>query len=458
MKKFVFRIAMALTGMSLVCTAALRAQDSGTIQIQDPAEFNAYQNFSTQTDPVQKCAAGESFLTTYPQSVVKKTVLEGLVGCYQAQNNPDKTLSAASRLLQIDPNNIQAIFISVYLKKAQCSKSLDTTGVATDAQTCDDAAALAKKGLAIAKPAGTSDDDWKKITSQAYPMFHSTIAFDCAVAKKDFKCAEDEYRNELMLYSADECTKPGGCLADTLQEAQAYAKPGDARDPVKAIWFYARAWDYAPPAYKAQIEPQLEYWYKRYHGTLDGDAAITQQIDGIKTQAQTTLFPPDSFKIAPAPSNADLANKYCAVSDDDLKKLALEDKEFILANASKDCTDKLWGLMKDQDTPVPGIVVSADASTIKMAVTQDAKDNKVADFIVNLKKPLLDKDIPTAGFEYKLQPADELDGTYDSYTPVPASGSNAASVQIVLREGFVQPQKKAPVHHTTKPAAGHKAQ
>src|SRR5580698_8743271 len=76
MKKLVVASAMALASMSLVSTAALRAQTAApnagqTIQIQDPAEFNAYQNFSTQTDATQKCSAGESFLTTYPQSVVK---------------------------------------------------------------------------------------------------------------------------------------------------------------------------------------------------------------------------------------------------------------------------------------------------------------------------------------------------------------------------------------------------
>ncbi len=108
-----------------------------------------------------------------------------------------------------------------------------------------------------------------------------------------------------MLYPPDACTKPGPCLVDTLQLAQAYAKPGDAKDEVKAIWFYARAWDFAPAAYKAQIEPQLDYWYKRYHGTLDGDAAIKQQIDAIKAQAQATLFPPANFTIAPAPTPAE---------------------------------------------------------------------------------------------------------------------------------------------------------
>ncbi|MGA3032016.1 MAG: hypothetical protein ABSD70_01960 [Terracidiphilus sp.] len=542
MKKLVFATAMALTGMSLVSTPALRAQDAGqNIQIQDPAEFNAYQSASTQTDPAQKCTALESFIKTYPQSVVKKLVLDQMIDCYQQSNNTDGALGATSRLLQVDPNNMKAIFLSVYLKKQQCAKSVDATGVATDSQTCDDSGALAQKGLTAPKPAAMSDGDWKNLTANAYPIFHSAIAFDDAVSKKDFSGAIDEYTKELMLYPPDACTKPGPCLADTLQLAQAYAKPGPARDQVKAVWFFARAWDYAPPAFKTQIEPQLEYWYKRYHGTLDGDAAIKQQLDGIKGQAQATLFPPQGFVIAPAPSNQDLANKYCAVSTDDLKKLALEDKEFILTYGSKDCTDKLWGLMKDQPTPVPGIVIAAQATVLKIsatlaaspkpkdfvvklttpgvcssvppspsdlkikdaqayilangvkadtdalgdvltdtpvklhklsvqpavtafnvAVTQDAKDAHTADFTVNMKEPVACAEAPAAGTALGLQPAEQLDGTYDTYTQTPASGSTPASSQIVLRDGSLEQEVKKgpPVHHpaAAKPSAAHHAQ
>ncbi len=105
---------------------------------------------------------------------------------------------------------MKAIFISVYLKKAQCGKSLDRVReCATDPQTCDDAAALAQKGLAAPKPAGTSDDDWKKMTAGAYPIFHSAIAFDDAVSKKDFEGAIKEYTTELMLYPPDACTTAG---------------------------------------------------------------------------------------------------------------------------------------------------------------------------------------------------------------------------------------------------------
>src|ERR1035437_5863779 len=102
MKKFVFASVMALASISLVSAPTLRAQDSDQITIKDPAEFNAFQGASTQSDPKAKAAGLEAFLTSYPQSVVKKAVLDMLVDTYQSLNDPDKSLSAATRLLQAD--------------------------------------------------------------------------------------------------------------------------------------------------------------------------------------------------------------------------------------------------------------------------------------------------------------------------------------------------------------------
>src|ERR1700692_898801 len=113
MKKFVFASAMALASLSLVPAPTLHAQDQpGTIQIKDPAEYNAYQMATTQSDPKAKAAALEDFLTKYPQSVVKKAVLDLLIDTYQQTGDMDKTVSAASRMLQLDPANLKAIYIS----------------------------------------------------------------------------------------------------------------------------------------------------------------------------------------------------------------------------------------------------------------------------------------------------------------------------------------------------------
>lgn len=102
------------------------------------------------------------------------------------------------------------------------------------------------------------------------------------------------------------------------------------------------------------------------------------------------------------------------------------------------------------------IAIEPAVSVIDVAVTHDAKDAHVADFIVNMKEPASCKDAPVVGEELKFQPATELDGTYDTYTLVPAVGSTAASAQIVLRDGFLQQQKAAPVHHpVAKPSPSH---
>jgi hypothetical protein len=442
MKKLVFASVMALAGISLAVAPMLCAQDS--ITIKDPAEFNAYQTASTQADAKAKAAALESFLTTYPQSVVKNTALDLLVDAYFLPpqqggiGDADKALSAASRLLQADPNNMKAIYYSVLIKKGQCAKT-------SDAQTCDDAAALAHTGLLAAKPAATSDADWKKLIGGTYPVFHSAIAFDDAVSKKDFQGAVNEYSAELMLYTDDQSKTVG--LQDTLFLARAYAQPG-AKDLVKSIWFFARAWDFAPAPYKAGIEQSLEYYYNKYHGDLKG-------LDDIKAQAALTTFPPGTLQIAPAKTPAEQIHDI-VLSTTDLKALNLGDKEFILAAGAKEDTDKLWAVLKDQVTPVPGVVIEASATVIKVAVTQDAKEAKIPDFIVNMKKPLTEKEIPAAGSTYGVPPATSLVGTYDSYTQVPATATTAQSAQIVLRDGEIEAavKKAAPAAH--KPAAGHK--
>ncbi len=514
MKKLVLASVMALASLSLVPAPTLRAQDQ--ITIKDPTEFNDYSLASTQSDPKAKAKALEDFLTKYPQSVMKNTVLDMLLDAYQAANDPDHELAAAKRLLQVDPNNLKAIFISVYLEKLQCGKT-------SDAQACDDAAALAQKGLVAPKPAKTSADDWKKLTGAAYPIFHSAIALDDAIVKKDFKAAIAEYTAELMLYTDAQSQSTG--LNDTLLLAQAYTQPS-VKDYEKACWFYARVWNYAG-AFRPKIEPELERWYKKYHGKLDG-------LDDIKAQAAKTTFPPGTFKIPLAPTPAEQIHDLLETTKD-WNTLALADKETVLALGSKEDAERLWALLKDKATPVPGLIIDASASalkvsvyatkagkpaeftvkltapaactaippasadvasakayilangaaddtgkiealaadytkpvakisieglvsSIKMAVTDDAKDAKTADFIVNLKEPAACKEVLAAGPGFGLQAKGEteLDGTYDNYKQIPATDTTAQTAEIVLREGSILAEKKKPVQGH-KPPAGHAA-
>jgi hypothetical protein len=245
------------------------------------------------------------------------------------------------------------------------------------------------------------------------------------------------------MFDDNESQKQG--LGDTLLLAQAYSQPGSTQDLKQAIWFYSRVWDFAPAQYKAQIEPKLEYYYKKFHGGLDG-------LDAIKQQAQASTFPSGEIKIDPAKSPAEQIHDLLASTDPN--SLALADKETVLAMGSKEDADKLWALVQGKETQVPGIVIEATADQIKVAVTQDAKDAKVADFIVNLKKPLTEAEqkIVVPGFEFKTPPDAELVGTYDTYQQVPATDKTSQSALIVLKDGeFVPAEKKKPA--ARKPAA-----
>jgi hypothetical protein len=85
--------------------------------------------------------------------------------------------------------------------------------------------------------------------------------------------------------------------------------------------------------------------------------------------------------------------------------------------------------------------VSDDHKSLQIAVTDDAKQDKKADFTVNMKEAIPEKELPAVGSDVT-----NLIGTYDSYTQTPP--------MIIMRDGELQVEKKkAPAH---KPAAAHK--
>lgn len=389
------------------------------ITINDPGEYNAYSNAISQSAPAAKAAAMESFLTTYPQSQAKADVLQRLLGTYQQLGDMGKVLDTAKRTLQIDPNNLAALAISTYVEDQQAAAK---TTPAEQIAMMDDAAKLAQQGLNATKPAAMADADFQKQKTATAPIFHDALAAD-ANAKKDYKTAITEYRAALQAYPADQNAQ-GPALNDTFQLGQAYTQE-DPKDLVNAVWFLARAAAYAPPQVADQLNKAAQYWYKKYHGGMDG-------YEAIQAQAKQSLLPPDNFSIVaapPPPSPADQAHQ-AVVSTPDLKTLALGDKEFILANGSKEDADKVWDTVKGLTTKVPGNVIEATADQIKLAVSDDNQASKTADFTLNMKAPLTT--IPGIGSKV------EYVGTFDSYTQTPP--------MIIMKDGEPPAaEKKAPV-------------
>jgi hypothetical protein len=416
MKKSVLAslLALAIISPGSVPMVYGQAAPSGQITIKDPTEYNDYTNAVGQSTPAAKASAIETFLTKYPNSVVKNDLLEQLMLAYQG--DPVKMLDAANRLLAADPGNLRGLATAVYLEKTQALQKTNPT----EAQPIlDKAASQAQTGLSATKSWNISDADFQKLKTATAPIFDSAIALDDA-NKKDFPGAIAAYTNELKAYADPAQTQSGPGLNDTYLLGQAYAQenPPDLKN---AAWFLTRAAQFAPEQAKPQIEKAAEYFYNKYHGSMDGYPAV-------QALAKANLFPPPEYNPTPAPpppSPADLAAQTVA-STPDLKTLSLGDQEFILFNGKPEDAQKVWDVLKGHRVQVPGTVISATPESVQLAVTEDNKQSKKADFTVNMKTPL--KSVPAIGSNVTY------DATFDSYTPNPP--------MITLSDG--EPPAKAP--------------
>jgi hypothetical protein len=445
------------------------------VTIKDPAEYNAYANATSQSDPHAKAQAIEAFLQQYPNTIAKVDLLSSLMDAYKTFDAA-KTLDAAKRLVQADPGNLRALTFIVYLEKQQ----------ANGAQAgLDQAAADAQTALNASKPQCMTQADYDKVKDVSTPIFYSAIGADDQ-AKKDSKSEIDAYTKELQAYKdpAQTTQLPGGLL-DTYYLGQAYVQldPKDPANLKNAVWFLTRAAAFSKPPYQAQIQNAAVYWYKKYHCAQNDAACINgnppEGFSDIQQLASSpaNVFPPSSYNPTPAPpppSPAELAHTAIASTTgcanatpapppappagtaattapapaspapaasasipaectSNLKNLALSDKEFILSNGDQADQQAIWGIMNGVTAEVPGVVVSATADSVQLAVSPDAQQSNKADFTVNMKTSL--KTPPTAGTKVTY------DATFDSYTQNPP--------MIILKDGEPKAAPKAPVRHTT---------
>jgi hypothetical protein len=414
----VARMAVAQTQVNL----GSNAQAAGGIQMS-PAEYKAYNDAIAQTTPQTKAPALEAYLTAYPQSAVKAATLEQLMLAYSSFD-PVKTLDAADRLLQVDPNNLRALTFEAYFRQQAGDQATDATAKQA---AYDKAAEYAQKGLTVTKPAEMSDADFNALKTAATPVFYRAIA-TAALGKKDAATAVDALKKSLASVPVADTTKPGPLLQDTYTLGSAYYQ-STPPDLINCAWYAARAAAFAPEPYKSQMMPLAKYCFKKYHGADDG-------FDALVAAAQQSLDPPAGFTIKPAPKPSDIVAQVIA-STPDLATLAISDKEFILANGTPEDAAKVWDTIKGKSVQFPGAtVISVSDTELKVAVSDDAVQSKTADFTFQLTQPL--KTPPAVGDKV------DVTGTYASFTPNP--------LMITMSDGALvekkAPAKKpTPVHH-----------
>jgi len=421
MKKVVLASLLAVAGAVPLASLAYSQQPaSGGIQMSQE-EYAAYNKANTATTAADKAAAFEAYLKQYPNSAVKADVLNQILFADSQTGDQAATLSAADRLLAVDPNNLRALTFEVYYGRLNADKLTDP---AAKQAALDKVAVYAQQGLNATKPKDMSDADFATLKSKTDPTFESAIA-DADLAKKDNAGAVAVLKKEIDA-DPDDTTKPSPVLQDVYVLAQAYYT-STPPDYLNCAWYATRAAAFAPAASKTIIVPLATYCYKKYHGSADGYAAM-------QTAVQTNLDPPAGFTVTPAPKPEDLVAQLVA-STPDLATLALGDKETALQYGKPADAQKVFDSVKGKAVEFPGVtVVSATDSQLVLEVSDDAVASKTPDFTVNMKEPL--KTVP--------QPGDKITvgGTYDSYT--------ASPLMITMSGGYLVAPKKAapPVHHT----------
>ncbi len=425
-------LVLAVAGSALAQAAPAQDQAAGAgaakpaqsnKQIKDPAEYNAYMAAVNAKDPNAKASALESFLQTYPNSVIKEDALELLMKTYQQLNNVPKIEETGTKLLQVNPNNLTGLALLSYLKRYQGLGATDQTQATT---LLNQAGEYGQRGLqqlqTAPKPEGYADADWAKMKDSFKAIFSAAVG-NMQLSQKNYQAAIPNLQEALKANPNDYIT--------TYQLAVAYLEQKPM--VVDGLFWGAKAVDLAQkqnPAAAGQFQKYVHSKYVRYHGAEDG-------FDQLLQTAQTATTLPAGFTVAPAPSPADQAAQMCAQTPPD--KMGFGEWEFIFTSGNQQCSDTVWNAIKGKKLQMQGKVLEVTPTVLKIAATEDAINANTPEITLNMTAPIPTKLLPKANATLLFE------GQPDSYTPNP--------FMMVMSEGTLL-TKSAPATPAKKPAAG----
>lgn len=392
--------------------------------IKDPAEYNAYMTAVNVQDAGQRATAMDAFLNQYPNSIMKPEALDWALAGYQASGNQAKLQETANKILQLNPNSVNALAILTYFERA----SGDPAKAAKARQD-------GEKGLQELDKWTPSPDqsaaDAKKMKDQMTVIFAGAAGYG-ALQAKDYPAAKDFYLKSVKIQP------------DNLQDVYQLGIASLESTPVDPLgfWYIAKAVNLSKgnDAAVKQINAYGQSKYKKYHGGTDG-------WDQIVAAAATQTAPPADFAIKPAPTPAELACN--VVQTNDPSTLSASDWEYVLQyrdagpQCNKDAAEKVWQAIqaKQKDDKgeevkikLPGVkVISSTADTLDVALTEDNQAANKADIHVVMEKPMTKP--PAVGS------MTDVIGVFSNYTPNP--------FMFTMEKGELPAaaKPKPPVHH-----------
>ncbi len=250
--------------------------------VKDPKEFKAYMDALRTKDPAARGVAMEEFVAHFPHSTAAPEALAQAMAAYQAAGDGAKVAEVASRLVTIDPKNVQALAILTFAK-------MNEGTAASIAQAKE----LAERGLKLlpgwkSEP-GASKAQFATMRRETSAVFYDAIGL-AALYAKDYAAAREPLRRSLEI-------KNGTFVENyRLAVAELEMRPIDPQ----GFWYIAKSIDLARsqnPDAVGKIEPYGSDKYRTYHGSMDG-------WDALLLRAAKEKVPPKKFTVSAAAAPA----------------------------------------------------------------------------------------------------------------------------------------------------------
>ena len=397
-------------------------------EIKNPAEYNAYVNAIQQQNPAQKAQLLEAFMQSYPNSVMKEDALELLMAAYQQAGDAQKTLDAAQKVLQVNPNNVRALALLAYNYRAAASN-----GGPQMQDNLAKAKQYGEQGLQalqnMQKPSDMSDQDFIKLHNETGAIFDGAVGF-AALQAKDYPAAQKDFEQAVSWES-----QPNIADIYPLATADLEAKP---MNPA-GFWFIVKAAMLAQGGTQQTILDYGKKKYIRYHGS---DQGWDQLVSDAK--ASSSVTPPAGFTVAAAPPPPSPAEQAAdLVKSKSPTQMSFAEWELVLSSGNQQAADTVWNAIKDKAVKLGANVISATASNVQLAGSDDDIEAKKADISLSMAKPIPTRLTPQVGSLMNFQ------GTITSYTPNPFMMTMTDGVLLDKNGKPVSTGAAAPAHHTT---------
>jgi tetratricopeptide (TPR) repeat protein len=420
-------------------TQGAQGGGSQTKTIADANEYNDYISATQQTDPNAKGAALEAFVQKYPNSVVKEDALQAAMAAYQQGGNLQKSAETASKILQVNPNNVPALAVQTYVSR----QNAQSVPPAQQAEAFAKVGEMAQRGLQQLpsyKPNGVPPADVQKQVAAFSQIFYGS-AGQAALAAKNYADAQ-KYLSEAVKASPDN-------VQDVYPLALAYIQQTPPSDDalLNGVWYMARAYNLVAaqnPQAAQQVGNAGQYYLNKYHGKQPD----SQQLwNNVVAMAKASPTPPPNFatSIPKAPSPEQQVKEMLVAANNNIQTMSFGEWVLIFTYGDPQTKQQVFQQIANKPFKFQGQVIDATPDTVHVALTQDAIDAKKAEVEVKLVEP--EKKAPDAGspFAFQANPVKVdsqpfmmfMDQGVDLTPKKPAAGKGKAT------KGKTKPKSKA---------------